>query len=155
MRIYSTPIKDLRFLGTYENQEKRPCKKEHQCGDEKAENSCGSDRAFNPRANAIFFFGAVILSDEGGECVAEILHGHIGEGVDFYRGGKCGHDGRPEAVHQALYHQNTEIHDRLLHAGQQRKMRDLRHESPIKTHVAAGNTQARHTQSVELLLTSE
>ncbi len=58
------------------------------------------------------------------------------KGVDFYRvaanaamtgGGSCS---RPCTIKKY-----RNLHDRLLHAGQQRKMRDFRQESPIKTHV--------------------
>mgnify|MGYP000043152610 CR=1 FL=1 len=111
-----------------------------------AKNNSRDKCTANTPVDTVVTSGPEVLCNKGGKGVPKFLHGHIGEGVDFYRGGKCGHDGRPEAVHQALYHQNTEIHDRLLHAGQQRKMRDFRHESPIKTHVTAGNTQARHTR---------
>ena len=68
---------------------------------------------------------AVILSDEGGIGVAEILHGKIGEGVDLDGGGKGCHDRRAETVDEPLDKKDTEIHDGLLEAGEGREICDL------------------------------
>ena len=70
-------------------------------------------------------FSPVILCDKGGKCVAEVLHRHIGKGVDFYSGGKGGHHNGAEAVDKPLHHKDAEVHDRLLHAGQRGEGDDL------------------------------
>ena len=65
--------------------------------------------------------------------VAEVLHRHIGKGVDFHSGGKGGHHNGAEAVDQSLYHKDTEVHDRLLHAGQRGEGDDLLNTSAPQT----------------------
>lgn len=64
------------------------------------------------------FAGSVVLCSESREGVPEILYRHIGERINLYGCCKSGHDGCAEAVDKALNHEDTEIHDRLLDAGQ-------------------------------------
>lgn len=66
------------------------------------------------------------------KAVAEVLHRHVGEGVDLDCGSKGCHDDSAEAVDQSLDHQDTEVHNRLLQAGQQRKV-----ENPAERFAAA------------------
>ena len=68
-------------------------------------------------ADTFLIPGSVILGDKGGVGVSEILYRQIGEGVDLDGGGEGGHNGGAEAVDQPLYHEDAEVHDRLLHAG--------------------------------------
>ena len=65
------------------------------------------------------------MRDEGGEGIAEILHRHIGKGINLYGSGKGCHNNRAEAVDESLYHKDTEIHDRLLNTGQSGEGYDL------------------------------
>ena len=74
---------------------------------------------------------AVVLGDEGGKRVAEILHRQIGEGVDLDRRRKRSHYGGAEAVDQTLHHQNAEVHHGLLHAGQAGKLEDLLQDGAV------------------------
>lgn len=41
-------------------------------------------------ADSVFFFCPIILGDEGGEGVAEVLDGHIGKGIDLDPDGEGG-----------------------------------------------------------------
>ena len=101
-------------------------KKQHQwfgkCADKRgqhhAEGSRNQDSAFQTRAYAVVLLCTVVLRNKGGEGVAEILHRHIGKGIDFYGSSKGCHHNGAKAVHKPLYHKNTEIHHRLLDTGQ-------------------------------------
>ena len=72
------------------------------------------------------------MRGKGGKRVAEVLHGHIGECIDFDRRGKCCHNGRAEAVDKPLHHQNAEVHYRLLHTGQNGIVGDFAKRPPPK-----------------------
>ena len=78
----------------------------------------------------------VILCDKGGKGVAEILSGHISESIDFYHSGKSGAGGKSKAVHQSLHHQDTKIHDGLLHRCQRRGLNDAPQQRRIDLHMA-------------------
>ena len=67
---------------------------------------------------------AVVLGHIGGKGIAEVLHRHVGKGVDLDSRCKSRHDHGAEAVDQPLYHEDAEIHDGLLHAGHHRKVQD-------------------------------
>ena len=92
-------------------------------GDTK-QDGCENCRADAP-ADAVLLCGAVILGDEGGKGIAKILHGHVGEGIDFDCCGERGHNRDAEAVYQALHHENSEVHDGLLKAGEERILQNL------------------------------
>ena len=88
--------------------------------------ACGErHRAFNTAADTPTLARAEILRNEERKRAAELLRGHIGESVDLDGDGEGRHNGRAETVDQPLYHQNAEIHDRLLHAGGGGHTRDL------------------------------
>ena len=61
-------------------------------GDQDATGHGEGDRLLQAAADPVFFFCPIILGNEGGEGVAEVLNGHIGEGVDLDSGGEGGHD---------------------------------------------------------------
>ena len=75
---------------------------------------------FRAAPDPLVISGPVILCGESGVGISEILHRQIGKGINFHR-----HDRRTEAVDEPLYHQNAEIHDRLLNAGHRRKIQNL------------------------------
>ena len=75
----------------------------------------------NALPDSLVLAGPVVLGYEGGEGIAEVLHRHIGEGIDLHRCGEGGHDHRAKAVHQPLDHKNAEVHHRLLQTGEQRE----------------------------------
>ena len=79
---------------------------------------------------------AEILGGENGKCVSEVLHRHIGNGVDFYRYRKCRHNSRTEAVDKSLYHQYAEIHYRLLKAGKARQRENIPDITAVEFHIA-------------------
>ena len=60
------------------------------------------------RTRSVFTLDRVL--NKQGERVAELLHRHIGQCVDFYSRGESCHDDGAEAVDQSLDHQDTEIH---------------------------------------------
>ena len=72
------------------------------------------------------------MGDEGGEGIAEVLYRHIGEGIYLHPGGKSGHDGGAEAVHQPLDHQDAKVHHRLLDTGEDGEAGDLLHRGPFQ-----------------------
>ena len=80
---------------------------------------------FRAAPDPLVISGPVILCGESGVGISEILHRQIGKGINFHSGRKCRHDRRTEAVDEPLYHQNAEIHDRLLNAGHRRKIQNL------------------------------
>ena len=61
---------------------------------------------------------SMVLRNECGISVAEILHGKVGERVYLHRGGKRGHYRSAEAVYKPLHHKYAEIHYGLLKAGE-------------------------------------
>lgn len=60
-------------------------------------------------------FHPIILCDKRGIRIAEILYRKICKCVNFDRCRKCRHRCCPETVYKPLHHQNSKIHDRLLH----------------------------------------
>ena len=68
-------------------------------------------------ADPLFFLPAVILGNKKRKGVAEFLGRHVGQCVDLHRHRKSRHDHCSETVYQTLDHQDTEIHHRLLGAG--------------------------------------
>lgn len=89
-------------------------------GDKQGEDSGEPHGTADAATDAVGAAGSEVLGDEGRKGVAEVLHGHVGKGIDLHRRGKGGHDGRTEAVDQALHQEDTEVHDRLLDTRQQR-----------------------------------
>ena len=87
-----------------------------------------------------------ILCDKGGKSVPEILYGHIGKSVDLDCRGKSGHNDGAEAVDQSLHKQNSQIHDRLLDAGQQGKAADFPNAGKAEFQVPAPDPQMGKTK---------
>ena len=111
MQIPDTDCQYFGFRGLDKQQHQRPCKDKDAQADDQAENHGAPDGAFHAGLNAFLLFGAEILGGKGGKCISEILHRHIGEGIDLYGGGKGCHYRGAEAVDQALHHENPQIHD--------------------------------------------
>ena len=84
---------------------------------------------------------AIVLGNEGGEGIAEILHRHIGEGVDLDRRRKRRHDFGPEAVDPALDHQNAEVHNGLLGPRHKRQTEHMARTGLVPAHVPAPHPQ--------------
>ena len=72
-----------------------------------------------------FISRAVVLGDEGRIGVSKVLNRKICEGVDLYCRRESRHGGGAKAVYKPLHHEDSEIHNRLLQAGQGGKARDL------------------------------
>ena len=85
---------------------------------------------------------AVVLGDEGGEGVAEVLDRQIGEGVDLHPGGEGRHHRVPEAVDQTLDHEDAQVHHRLLDAGEEGEAADLPDPGPADRAVPPPGPQA-------------
>ena len=88
----------------------------------------------------------MVLGDEGGKGVSKILQGHVGEGIDLDRRRKGRHDRSAETVHQPLHHQNSQIHHRLLQAGQHGGSRHLPYRFPAHAHLLPPYLQLRTFQ---------
>lgn len=127
----------------------RPHKEEHQRlsedkdaqADDKTEENGAQNCAFDSGADTLRFFCAEILSNKGREGISKILHGHIGERVNFYGCRKSCHYGSSEAVYQALYHEDSQIHDRLLKAGEDGGLGDLREHSFFQAELPGRGTE--------------
>ena len=102
----------------------------HQGGYRHAKQHGRSHRALQSGTDARLLLCPVVLGDKGGKGVAEVLHRHIGEGVNLHRRREGGHDRGAKAVDQSLYHQDPEVHHRLLNAGQDGKRGDLPDTAP-------------------------
>ena len=98
---------------------------------------------FRPGFDAPPLPGPVVLGDEGGVGVAEVLHGHVGQGVDLHRHGEGRHDDRAEGVHQALHQEDPEVHHRLLQAGEEREAPKLPQNIPVPPPVFRSDQQVR------------
>ena len=61
----------------------------------------------------------------------------------FTAAAKGCHNGRTETVDQSLYHQDTEIHDRLLHTGQCGERDYLLQTATVKAHILPAQLQFR------------
>ena len=117
---------DVRLRGVDEDAHEGGGKETDHHADKDAEERRGQPCAADAPADAVGLACAVVLGHIGGEGIAEILHRHIGEGVDLHRRCEGRHDDRAEAVHEALHHQNAEVHDGLLDAGHDREVQDGR-----------------------------
>ena len=117
----------LGFFAIYEKHHQRFCESADEHGQNCAEDHGNAHRADQSRANPVALLRPVVLRNECGKSVAEILHRHIGESVDFHCGGKGSHHDRTEAVDKSLHHQNSEVHNRLLYAGQGGEGNDSAH----------------------------
>ena len=85
----------------------------------------------------------VILRDECGKRVAEVLHRHVRECVNLHRRRKRRHYRRTEAIHKPLHHQNAEVHHGLLHASQNGIPGDLSDTARADGRTAAQRAQLR------------
>ena len=115
---------DLALAGVNEDAHERCGKGADQHADEDAERRTGQPGAADALADALALPCPVVLGHVGGKGVAEILHRHVGEGIDLDRRRKGRHDDDAEAVHKALHHQDAEVHDGLLDAGHDREVQD-------------------------------
>ena len=86
------------------------------------------------------------MRDKGRKGIAKVLYGHVRECINFDCGGKGGHNGRTEAVDKPLYHENAEIHDGLLDAGQERKIGDFSDAASCDMKTAFEHTKFRAVQ---------
>ncbi len=120
----------LGVLPIHEQTHQPVCEYPHNSGHCNTEYRSGEHSPLQTRPDAVLLFRAVILRDEGGESVAEILHRHVGEGVNFHRGGKSRHHHGAEAVDQPLDHEDAQVHDRLLDAGQDGEAGDFPDAAP-------------------------
>ena len=124
MQIVHTGSKDGGFRRVNENAHERRCKGAHQHTDDDAERRTAQPCTADALADAVGLARAVVLRHIGGKGIAEVLHRHVGKGVDLDCRRKSRHDHGAEAVDQPLYHEDAEIHDGLLHAGHHRKVQD-------------------------------
>ena len=85
--------------------------------------------------DAFSLFCAIILRSKNRKRIAKILNRKLSKGVNFYSGGKSGHNGSAKAVNQALNHQNSKIHDGLLQASQGRKACDFFYTAQAKANL--------------------
>ena len=115
---------DLALAGVNEDAHERCGKGADQHADEDAERRTGQPGAADALADALALPCPVVLGHVGGKGVAEILHRHVGEGIDLDRRRKGRHDDDAEAVHKALHHQDAEVHDGLLDAGHNGQIQD-------------------------------
>lgn len=86
-------------------------------------------------------FRAVILRNEGGKRVPEVLHGGIGQRIDLDPRRKRRHNRRAKAVHEALHHQDAKVHDGLLHARHRGKAEQRPEDLPIPPHVLSADPE--------------
>ena len=115
---------DPRLGRIHKNLYERSCKQADQHADADAEHSRSGRRAPDALTDALRLVGPVVLGHIGGERVAEILHRHIGKGINFDRRCKGRHDDRAKTVDQALHHQDAKVHDGLLDAGHNGQIQD-------------------------------
>ena len=87
------------------------------------------------------FFCPVILGDESGKGIAEVLYRHVGKGVDLHSGREGGHDHRAEAVDKPLYHEDAEVHHRLLETGEKGEAGDLMENGAVPAHMSPARHQ--------------
>lgn len=78
-----------------------------------------------------------VLGNKGGKGISEFLYRHIGERVYFYCCRKGGHDYSAKTVDQSLYHENAQIHYRLLYTGQCGERSDLFQAVTVEMQVVA------------------
>ena len=76
-------------------------------------------------ADPFFISRAVVLGNEGRIGISKVLNRQIREGVDLYCRRESRHGGGAKAVYKPLYHEDSEVHNRLLQAGQRGKACDL------------------------------
>ena len=134
---------DRRLLRADKNKHQRPGQQPHAGRNHHTENQRCDHRPPQPLTDALVLPGAVVLGDEDGESISEILHRHISKRVNFDCRSKCSHHRRPKTVHQPLYHQYPQIHHRLLHTGQGRKAGNLFNTGPTDMEMGTCNTQLR------------
>ena len=115
---------DPRLGRIHKNLYERSCKQADQHADADAEHSRSGRRAPDALTDALRLVGPVVLGYIGGERVAEILHRHIGKGINFDRRCKGRHDDRAKTVDKALHHQDAKVHDGLLDAGHNGQIQD-------------------------------
>ena len=72
-------------------------------------------------ADPFFISRAVVLGDEGRIGVSKVLNRKICEGVDLYCRRESRHGGGAKAVYKPLHHEDSEVHNRPLQAGSERK----------------------------------
>ena len=100
-------------------------KQKHAERNEQAEAHGNDKGGANAFLNALCLPGAVVLRGKNGERIAKVLHGKIGEGVNFDSGGKGSHNGGAKTIDQTLHRKNAQIHNRLLQAGERGKAGNL------------------------------
>ena len=91
--------------------------------------------------------GAVVLGDEGGKGVAEVLHGQVGKRVDLDGSGKGRHCDGAEAVDEALDEQDAEVHRRLLRAREERHIENFAEDCAVKPQLRPSRQQLAAAQA--------
>ena len=92
---------------------------------------------FHSFADPFLFSRSEVLGNKGGKGISEFLYRHIGERVYFYCCRKGGHDYSAKTVDQSLYHENAQIHYRLLYTGQCGERSDLFQAVTVEMQVVA------------------
>ena len=115
---------DLCLGRVNEDLHERGRKETNQHADADAEYRRGRGGAADAFPDPLRLVGPVVLGHIGGERVAEILHRHIGKGINFDRRCKGRHDDRAKTVDKALHHQDAKVHDGLLDAGHNGQIQD-------------------------------
>ena len=134
---------DLGLSRVDENPHKRGGKGADQHADDDAEHRACQPGTADPFFDAVRLACPVILGHIGRECVAKILHRHIGKGIDLHRCRKGRHDDRAEAVDQTLHHQDAKIHNGLLNAGHHREIQDIGKVLPVPPAVCPFRAELR------------
>ena len=137
---------DGRLLCTDEDLHQRSCKEHDGGGNHEAEADGEQKCLSRPAADPFAVLCAVVLGNEGGIGIAEILNRQVCKGVDFHGCCKGGHDGRPEAVDQSLDHQDAEVHDRLLDTGHGGETEDALQDAAAEAEFPAGREHAAAAQ---------
>ena len=136
----------LCLLGAQKNTHKLRGQQPDGQGDQGAEYQHQRHSAAGAGADSLPLPRSVILGREDGIGIAELLGGHISQGINFHTGSKGRHDGGAEAVDQSLNHQDAEIHHRLLCPSGRRIGENLPHPAPADSHALPRPGQQRFPQ---------
>ena len=132
---------DLGGLRPHEHRHQPGGQQAHRPADGQAEHHHPEHRPPGAPADALPLLGPEVLGHKGGEGVAEVLDGHVGQGVDLHRHGEGGHHRGAEAVHQPLDQEDAEVHHRLLQAGEARQAQQLPQGGPAPVAVLLPHPQ--------------
>ena len=112
------------FARVDEDAHERRSKGAHQHADAHAEHCAAQARTADALFDAVGLARAVVLGHIGGKRIAEVLHRHVGKGIDLDRRRKRRHDHGAKAVHKTLHHQDAKVHDGLLDTGHDGQIED-------------------------------